>query len=119
VAAKVLVIEDDFELSLLIRNLLIEEGYRVVLARDGEHGLAECGIFVPDLILLDLYLPTMNGAELLRRYRAKPYGRAKVIAISGVTDRDPLAQQVEVDAFIGKPFDVSELLATIARLVGD
>jgi len=69
----------------------------------------------PDVILLDLFLSGgMNGGEFLAEYR-RSGGRAKVIVISGAARADPIARDLVVDEFIGKPFDLERLLESVRR----
>lgn len=71
-ASRILVVEDDQFLRELYEELLKEEGYNVVLAEDGERGLAEISKGGFDLILLDIMLPKIDGLEILRRVKNKP-----------------------------------------------
>jgi len=71
-ASRILVVEDDQFLRELYEELLKEEGYNVVLAEDGESGLAEISKGGFDLILLDIMLPKIDGLEILRRVKNKP-----------------------------------------------
>lgn len=116
-ASRILIVEDDREVSRLVQVALDDDGYRVAAADDGEHALGECAIEDPALILLDLHLPGMDGAEFLQAYRARPQAQAKVVVISGATNAAEFARQVVADAFMGKPFDVEILLRTVRRLL--
>jgi two-component system response regulator QseB len=113
----ILIVEDDPEISRILQFALGENGYRISIARDGDHAMGECLTEDPALILLDLHLPMVNGAEFLRRYRAGGFGHAKVVALSGVGRGDPLAAQVEVDEFVGKPFDIDQVARIVRRLL--
>ena len=113
----VLVVEDDRGICDLLKMSLGESGYRIKTALNGELALGETASEDPAVILLDLYMPVMDGAEFLRRYRARPRSDAKVIVISGVTNDDGLAQQVVADEFIGKPFDIEALQRTVRRFI--
>lgn len=109
---RILVVEDDPAITASVVSALGEDGYLIVSASTGEIALGECVVADPDIILLDLHLPGMDGPEFLRHYRARG-GRARVIAVSGVTDSDPLTWGLDVDEFIGKPFDVEQLLRAV------
>src|SRR5215212_8610914 len=114
----ILVAEDDRALRDLLDSLLTDEGYRVLTAADGVEALAIGGRSQPDVILLDLNLPLMNGPELCRAYR-EGGGEAPVVL---VTAADPtlVAEAMDAcvaDAYIGKPFDIEAVLATVARFV--
>lgn len=116
-ASRILVVEDDSEVSRLIEVVLCEGGYRVAAVGDGELALRECAIEDPALILLDLNMPGMDGAEFLQAYRARPPARAKVMVISGAVHAAEVARQIVADAFIAKPFDIEILLRRVRRLL--
>jgi CheY-like chemotaxis protein len=113
----VLVVEDDRGICDLVKMSLGDGGYRIKTAPNGELALGETAAEDPAVILLDLYMPVMDGVEFLRHYRARSRASAKVIVISGATNADPLAKQVVVDEFIGKPFDVEVLQRTVRRVL--
>src|SRR5258708_7600791 len=69
---KIIVIEDQKVLATVYRNKFIAEGYQVEVAADGEAGLALINSSKPDLVILDLMLPRMNGIEVLKKVRANP-----------------------------------------------
>lgn len=114
---RILVVEDDPALREMLKVALGEDGHRVATAADGELALGECAIEEPALILLDLDLPVMGGREFLERYRAGPHPLAKVAVVSGVADANVIARQLVADAFIGKPFDVENLLHAVHGLL--
>ena len=94
---------------------LRENGYEVAEAATGHLALAQVARRDPDLILLDLFLSGgMNGGEFLAQYR-RSVGRAKVIVISGAARADPIARDLVVDEFVGKPFDLERLLESVRR----
>jgi DNA-binding response OmpR family regulator len=115
--ARILVVDDEPDLVELIKHHLVREHYEVVTAHDGERALAEARVRLPDLILLDLMLPGIDGLEICRRLRAD--ARTKSIPIVMLT-----AKSEETDAVVGlmqgaddyvrKPFGMKELLARIA-----
>lgn len=116
-ASRILVVEDDRDISRLLRSVLGDDGYRVAAAVDGELALEACAIEDPALILLDLNLPGMDGAEFLQAYRAHTSARAKVMVISGAAQAAEFARKVAADAFMAKPFDIEVLLRTVRRLL--
>jgi len=80
---KVLIIEDDQLVSTVYSNKLTNEGYQVQVADDGEAGLAQVSAFKPDLILLDLILPKLNGVDLMKQLRANPeYEQLPIVVFS-------------------------------------
>ncbi|HEY7056779.1 MAG TPA: response regulator [Vicinamibacterales bacterium] len=78
---KVLIIEDNTTVATLYRNTLRAAGFRVETAADGAKGLAAVGSFRPDLVLLDLMLPSIDGLTLLRKLRADPASTALPVIV--------------------------------------
>jgi putative two-component system response regulator len=112
----VLVVEDDLPNRALLERLLEREGYRTTSAGDGEAALLAVGEHAPDLILLDIGLPYMDGYEVTRRLRSQL--RTLTIPIILLTGRSGLEDVVEgldagADDFLSKPFRQPELLARI------
>jgi len=110
----ILVVEDEEDIAELIRFNLDREGYRVFTAASGEAGLAEAARQDPDLVLLDLMLPGMNGLEVCRRLKADS-GTAKIPVVM-VTARGEEADVVTglelgADDYVTKPFSPRVLLA--------
>lgn len=113
---RILIVEDDDSTVRVLQYALGENGYQVAAAPSGYLALGEVQMREPDVILLDLYLRgDMNGPEFLDNYR-RSGGRAKVIAISGATYSDPLTQDLHVDEFIGKPFDIDHVVQSVRRV---
>ncbi|HUG05545.1 MAG TPA: response regulator [Candidatus Limnocylindria bacterium] len=112
---RILIVEDDAEGVRMLGFALRENGYEVATAATGYLALSEVAKRDPDLILLDLYLSGgMNGGEFLHEYR-RSGGRARVIVISGAAREDPIARDLVVDEFVGKPFDLERLLESVRR----
>ena len=116
----VLVVDDDEGLRAFLRSSLEIDGYQVREAASAEEGLAALDDEPPDLILLDVMMPRMNGWEMLQRVREK-HGVASipVIMFSGKVDDQDAAEAEErgAQAFIGKPFDPEQLLASTRQLL--
>ena len=115
---RVLVIEDNADLAYGVRNNLEIEGYEVEVAGDGAGGLDRARTGTPDLIILDLMLPGMDGFRVLKTLRAE--GRAMPILI--LTARGEEADKVRglrlgADDYVTKPFGVLELLARVEALL--
>lgn len=114
---RILVIEDDADIQEVLKNYLTEEGYEVWLAEDGIQGMARFHQCRPDLILLDVMLPKLDGfgvLELLRQESSVP--------VIMVTARDSVEDQVKgfqllVDDYIPKPFDMPVLLCKIRAVL--
>ncbi len=112
----VLVVEDDAANRALLERLLDREGYRTIAAADGEAGLAAVGEHSPDLVLLDIGLPRMDGYEVTRQLRS--HVRTVTVPVILLTGRTGLEDVVEgldagADDFLSKPFRQPELLARI------
>ncbi len=109
--AKILVIEDEPEIRRFLRASLITHGYRLAEAESGEDGLRQISRQPPDMVLLDLGLPGMDGLEVIRQLRA--WSRIPIIIISARgRDADKVdALDAGADDYLTKPFSVSELLA--------
>jgi CheY-like chemotaxis protein len=112
----VLVVDDDSGIRDSLGDCLRAEGYRVSSARDGAEGLERIQDERPGLVLVDLFMPVMDGHQLLARLRGDAATREiPVVLMTGATPRagDPLPP---ADAVLPKPFELDELLAVIRRL---
>lgn len=117
VEGRVLVIEDDEEIVEVLRRSLRGEGYEVRSAADGVEALDAAAGFVPDLVVLDLGLPRLDGIEVCRRLRAE-----SDVPILMLTARAETEDRVEgldsgADDYLAKPFERRELLARIRALL--
>jgi len=115
--ARVLVVEDDEEIAQALQRSLRIEGYEVRLAGDGVRALDEAHAFLPDLVLLDLGLPRLDGLEVARELRERDD-----VAILMLTARDGLEDRVDgldtgADDYLVKPFERQELLARMRALL--
>jgi DNA-binding response OmpR family regulator len=114
---RVLVVEDDEDIALALQRSLRMEGYEVRIAADGEAALDSAGAFHPDLVVLDLGLPKLDGIEVARRLRAD--GDVPILML---TARDALESRVAgldsgADDYLVKPFERQELLARLRALL--
>jgi DNA-binding response OmpR family regulator len=114
---RVLVVEDDADIAQVLQRSLRLEGYEVRLAGDGEAGLEAFQDFAPDLLVLDLGLPRLDGVEVARRIR-----ETDDVPILMLTARDALDSRVEgldsgADDYLVKPFERQELLARLRALL--
>jgi PAS domain S-box-containing protein len=105
-SARVLVVEDDEDSAEVVREVLVRLGHDVRVVRDGSLALTEAQRFEPDVVLLDLGLPTMDGVEVARRLRAIT-ARARIVAMTG--HGPAAASDVEFDAYLVKPVDIAAL----------
>jgi putative two-component system response regulator len=121
-ASTVLVVDDEPAGRKALGAILSAQGYFVALAADGPEALAEAVLLQPDLILLDVMMPGMDGFEVCRRLRATPdLADVPVLMLTALDDPDSRLNGIEAgaDDFISKPFDRAELRArvrTITRL---
>ena len=118
VAASVLVVDDDAGLREFVRVNLEAEGYSVREASSASEGLAALDEEPPDLILLDVLMPQMDGWEMLRRVQERHGVDAiQVIMYSGTVEEAGKAEERGARAFIGKPFDPTKLLEATRQLL--
>lgn len=113
----ILIVEDDAAIRATLVEVLAGEGYRVREASDGAEALAAVGAERPDLVVLDLHMPVMDGRTFVERLRAAEATRAvPVVLMTGATlAAEPVAG---VSAVLVKPFRLEALVATVARLAG-
>lgn len=118
--ARVLVVEDDRYIQQLVVDLLTDEGYEVRPAGNGELALATLETWVPDLILLDITLPTMDGPTFraAQQRLPAPASAVPVVLVTGAHDHANLVTDLDARALLRKPFDVERLLDLVAELTG-
>lgn len=111
---KVLAVDDEQPIRKLLRTGLTVEGYQVIEARNGREAIEIVAAEQPDVILLDLGLPDLQGHDLLRRWRAAGLN-IPVIILSSRTDEGGIVQALELgaDDYVTKPFGIKELAARI------
>ncbi len=112
---KILVVDDDQDLLTLVAFVLEGEGYVVETASDGRQALAALERCMPDLILLDVKMPVMNGWEFAREFHARYNSRAPIVVVTAADDARKRAEEVGASAWVGKPFDLDALTAAVAR----
>ena len=116
-----IIIADDQDSGLyVLRELLANQGYRLIMARDGMETLKKASEFVPDLVLLDVMMPGIVGFEVCKRLRNDPeLAEIPVIMVTALNDRQSRVRGLESGAndFISKPVDRIELLARVGTAV--
>lgn len=117
-ARRILVVDDDPKIRTVVRRGLAYEGYRVVEAASGEDGLEKAREHLPDLVVLDVMLPGIDGLEVTRRLRST----GDEVAILMLTAKDEVRERVEgletgADDYLVKPFSFEELLARVHALL--
>ncbi len=114
-------IEDDVRLADMVREYLGQSGFVVHHATDGSKGLAAVQSAVPDLVILDLMLPDMDGLEVCRRIRALPGALAQTPVLMLTAKGDPMDRiiglEIGADDYLPKPFEPRELLARIRAVL--
>jgi CheY-like chemotaxis protein len=119
-ASTILVVDDDAGIQLTIQAILEDAGYEVSVASDGVEALAKLDGFVPDLIVLDITLPRMNGyqfTEALHRLDILP--RIPIVVLTADGRAQQKAQRVGARDYLEKPFQMNRLLEMIARALSE
>jgi type II secretory ATPase GspE/PulE/Tfp pilus assembly ATPase PilB-like protein/CheY-like chemotaxis protein len=119
--ACVLLVEDEDQLRRVMKDLLQREGYRVAEARDGIQALDEVDRFAPDVIILDLNLPGIDGYSVLAQLRSRPATReipVMVLTAKGDEDNEVRVFELGADDFVTKPFRARSLTARIEAVLG-
>ncbi len=117
ITGRVLVVEDDAEIADVLRRTLRQEGHEVRSAADGVAALEVAEDFVPDLVILDLGLPKLDGVEVCRRLRAE--SDAPILILTARTQTDDRVEGLDsgADDYLVKPFERKELLARLRALM--
>jgi len=117
---KILIVDDESSARFALELLLRREGFGVHEVHDGASALVECSTFRPDLILLDIMMPGMDGLEVCRRIKSTPETRlTPVVLITGLSATEDRIKGINAgaDDFLSKPIDFSELLARTRSLL--
>jgi two-component system, OmpR family, response regulator AdeR len=124
-ATKVAIIEDDMAIVQMYRTKFENEGYQVEVAGDGQAGLELIDTFAPDVILLDLMMPNMNGLEMLQKLRStSPVHRARVVVLTNMGDTETATRvyKMAADDYIVKaemtPKQVTERVKELLTKAG-
>jgi DNA-binding response OmpR family regulator len=115
--ARVLVVEDDEEIAGVLQRSLRLEGYEVRISADGEAALEDARAFVPDLVVLDLGLPKLDGMEVARRLRADDDTPILMLTARDEVDSRVAGLDSGADDYLVKPFERQELLARLRALL--
>jgi DNA-binding response OmpR family regulator len=117
---RVLIVDDEPNIVLSLEFLLRQQGYEVSVARDGEEALASASRMRPDLVVLDVMLPGLDGFEVCRRLRERPELTGLKILLLTARGRDVdrvRGLEEGADAYVSKPFSTRELMKTVAELL--
>ena len=111
---RILVVDDDPDLREFLRLMLTSMGFEVTSAANGREALAVMDGHDPDLILLDMKMPIMNGWEFCRALEGRD-ARPPIVVLTAAPDPAARAAEARADGWLGKPFEYDELEATVRR----
>lgn len=114
-AKTVLVVEDDPANSEMMALVLDAEGFHVVVAQNGSEALELMERQMPDLVVLDLRMPVMDGWEFARQCRARHGGGVPIIVCTAFASQVVARDEIQAEVWLEKPFDIDELLAAARR----
>jgi two-component system chemotaxis response regulator CheY len=112
---RILVVDDDESIRAVLDMALADEGYEVIEAENGVQGLALARTAQPDLILLDMRMPVMDGWAFAQAYKQEEGRQVALIVFTAATNAAQRAAEVGADAYLTKPFKVPDLLTCIAE----
>jgi DNA-binding response OmpR family regulator len=119
-SARILIVDDEPNIVLSLEFLMEQAGFEVAVAGDGEAALAQLAACRPDLVLLDIMLPRLNGYEVCQRIRANPdWSRIKVVMLSAKGRELEVSKGLALgaNAYVTKPFSTRELMALVRELL--
>lgn len=118
---KILIVDDDPHILMPLEFLMLKNGYEVLIARNGAETMSIIENFIPDLVLLDIMMPDVNGYDICAHIKSVPtYARTKVVFMSAKTSQDDINKGYELGAslYIPKPFSTRELAKKVKELLG-
>lgn len=121
-AQKVLIVDDETNIVISLEFLIQQAGYELRVAHNGHEALDLVAAFEPDLILLDVMMPHINGFEVCRRVRENPAWRQPKIIMLTAKGREVEVTKglaLGADAYVTKPFSTKELLTQVRNILGD
>jgi DNA-binding response OmpR family regulator len=119
-ASRILIVDDEPNIILALEFLMRREGFEVAVAEDGERALQAMAEHRPDLVILDVMLPRLNGFEVCQRLRAQPAWRdvpVLMLTAKGHEAEMKKGLALGADAYMTKPFSTRDLVAEIRRLL--
>jgi len=111
----VLVVDDDRDIVNLVALVLGFAGYQVQTAADGQEALEAVGRGMPDLILLDMKMPVMDGWEFAKEFQAKYDLRTPIVVLTAATDARKRAEEIGAAGWVGKPFELETLVEVVSQ----
>jgi two-component system, OmpR family, KDP operon response regulator KdpE len=115
--SRVLVVDDEPQITRVLRTVLTSHGYQVKTAGEGESALSSFGDWKPELVITDLYMPHMDGVELCKRIRASSNVPIIVLSVKGEERAKVEALDAGADDYVTKPFGADELLARVRAML--
>lgn len=112
-----LVVDDEVGVTEALQDLLSDEGFAVLTARNGKDGLKRIGEKRPDLILLDYMMPVMDGRQLLLALQADVTHQDIPVILMSAIPHSSIPEDCKPAAFLRKPFDIEQLLTEVRRLL--
>ena len=112
---RILVVDDDESIRDLVEMALSSEGHQVMTAPHGAAALEAIAVMPPDVILLDMKMPVMDGWEFARVYRQAPGQHAPIVVVTAAQDAASRAAEVAADGHLPKPFDLEDLFRVVDR----
>ena len=119
---RILIVEDQEDLRGVLRDLLSGSGYAVIEAADGQDGVAKAKFERPDLILMDIQLPVLDGYEATRQIKADPtLGKTPIIAVSSFAMKgdEEKARAAGCDDYVTKPYSPIQMLRIIRGFISE
>lgn len=114
----ILVVDDEFGVAEVLAAELEDEGYRVVMAANGKHGLERLAESKPDLVVLDFMMPIMDGARMAAAMRSNPaYRDIPIVMTSAASESAVRARFDGFAAYLRKPFKISDLIRIVEGLL--
>src|SRR3972149_8974624 len=113
----ILIVDDEKRLVSLVQSYLTQEGYRVVTAYNGKEALPIAQKEKPDLIILDIMMPEMNGYDFMRAHRAKHHTPIIMLTAKVEDDDKIIGLELGADDYVSKPFKPRELMARVRNVL--
>ena len=116
----VLIVDDEEYCRDTLHSMLVKENYQLAFAKNGQEALYQAEVLTPDVILLDVMMPSMSGFEVCERLRVNPWlAEVPIVLVTALDDRDSMLRGIEAgaDDFITKPIDMIQLRARVRTIV--
>lgn len=121
-AKKILIVDDETNIVISLEFLIKQAGYELRIANNGQEALEQVATFQPDLILLDVMMPKINGFEVCHRVRENPaWQNIKIIMLTAKGREVEVTKGLALgaDAYVIKPFSTKELMAEVRHILGE